>query len=505
MTLNTQAPSPKQLSAFQDLVSFPSSLVKKFLPLGMMFFFMALIYIILRDTKDTLIFSIPGSGVELFTFLKFKINLPLTILFALFYVFLCHILSRDKLFYSVLIPFLVYFAAFALFIYPNHNALHMTEEAVLAMQTENPALMGLGPVLQNWSYALFYLLAELWGPAMMTVFFWQFANDIMTVKEAKKAYVLLGIFSTVGFILGGYIVVSHLSYPSPEQAFAEHLQYLMGIVTISGITIMALYYWITQKILTDTTVCLPASTHPTDNTSVSSFMDSLVPIFKSPYLWLIIGIIFSQGLLSYMLEMIWKKNMGFYFSGSKGEYNQMMGDLSAATGYLGMILLFVGYFILAYFRWLTVALITPILTLVMGLIFLGLVAYSNGLDPSMPFMGTTLSKGVIWIGYFSMKIPQSLGLFAATLIIAYIPLNQNLKTKGRAIIELFFVRIIKSITVFMVSSLFIYGEFNGKVPNYTSLIPITAVLLIAIVIIWILCVKALSNRFEALTKETGQE
>lgn len=103
-----------------------------------------------------------------------------------------------------------------------------------------------------------------------------------------------------------------------------------------------------------------------------------------------------------------------------------------------------------------------------------------------------------------MKIPQSLGLFAATLLIAYIPLNQNLKTKGRAIIELFFVRIIKSITVFMVSSLFIYGEFNGKVPNYTSLIPITAVLLIAIVIVWILCIKALSNRFEALTKETEQ-
>lgn len=398
MTLNTQAPSPKQLSAFQDLVSFPSSLVKKFLPLGMMLFFIALIYIILRDTKDTLIFSIPGSGVELFTFLKFKINLPLTILFALFYVFLCHILSRDKLFYSVLIPFLVYFAAFALFIYPNHNALHMTKEAVHAMQTENPALMGLGPVLQNWSYALFYLLAELWGPTMMTVFFWQFANDIMTVKEAKKAYVLLGIFSTVGFILGGYIVVSSIIPPNSaleQTGSGGHLQYLMGIVTISGITIMALYYWITQKILTDTTVCLPASTHPTDNTSVSSFMDSLVPIFKSSYLWLIIGIIFSQGLLSYMLEMIWKKNMGFYFSGSPGEYNHIMGDLSVTAGYLGMILLFVGYFILAYFRWLTVALITPILTLLTGLIFLGLVAYSNGLDPSMPFMGTTLSKGVI--------------------------------------------------------------------------------------------------------------
>ena len=44
--------------------------LKKLLPMFLMFFFISFNYTILRDTKDTLIVTAPGSGAEALPFLK---------------------------------------------------------------------------------------------------------------------------------------------------------------------------------------------------------------------------------------------------------------------------------------------------------------------------------------------------------------------------------------------------------------------------------------------------
>ena len=45
-------------------------IMKKLLPLGAMFFFILFNYTILRDTKDVLVVTAPGSGAEIIPFLK---------------------------------------------------------------------------------------------------------------------------------------------------------------------------------------------------------------------------------------------------------------------------------------------------------------------------------------------------------------------------------------------------------------------------------------------------
>lgn len=41
-------------------------------------------------------------------------------------------------------------------------------------------------IFRNWTYALFYTLANLWGSVVVSLLFWGFANEITTVEEAKK-------------------------------------------------------------------------------------------------------------------------------------------------------------------------------------------------------------------------------------------------------------------------------------------------------------------------------
>lgn len=58
-------------------------------------------------------------------------------------------------------------------------------------------------VVENWTYSLFFLMAELWGAVVISVLFWTLANEVCTVKEAKTIYPLMGIAANVALVAAG--------------------------------------------------------------------------------------------------------------------------------------------------------------------------------------------------------------------------------------------------------------------------------------------------------------
>ena len=83
--------------------------LKKILPMFLMFFLISFNYTILRDTKDTLIVTAPGSGAETITFLKLWGVLPMSVVFMLVYAKLSNKLNKKALFYATITPFLIFF------------------------------------------------------------------------------------------------------------------------------------------------------------------------------------------------------------------------------------------------------------------------------------------------------------------------------------------------------------------------------------------------------------
>src|SRR3990172_10336797 len=167
--------------------------LKKFLAMGIMMMCILFNYTILRDTKDTLMVNAPGGGAECLSFLKLYGVTPAAILFMIVFIKLANIFSRERLFYIVLAPFLLFFAAFAFVIYPNKEALHMSMASIQAAQASLHNLHWLIPVVGNWSFSIFYILSELWGSVVLSMLFWQFANEITKVNEAKRFYGLFGM------------------------------------------------------------------------------------------------------------------------------------------------------------------------------------------------------------------------------------------------------------------------------------------------------------------------
>ena len=159
---------------------------KKLIPLALMFFAILFNYTILRDTKDVLMVTAPKSGAEVIPFIKTYVNLPAAIGFTAIYSNLSDRMEQKDVFYTCVWPFLAFFSMFALVIYPNRTFLH-PHALCDVLGAALPAGFGAPlAIVRNWSFAVFYVMAEMWGSVVASLLFWGFANEVTTVEEAKK-------------------------------------------------------------------------------------------------------------------------------------------------------------------------------------------------------------------------------------------------------------------------------------------------------------------------------
>ena len=279
------APVPEQ----KKFLGVERKVIKKLLPLGMMFFCILFNYTILRDTKDVLVVTAPKSGAEIIPFLKTYVNLPAAIGFTVFYSRLCNALPQAQVFYSILIPFLTFFGAFGGFIYPFRNYLHPHAAADFLAHNLPTFFLPLIAIFRNWTYAVFYVMAELWGSVVVSVLFWGFANEIATVQEAKKYYPLFGFMANIALIFSGQYVklVSDIRsrLPSHVDAWGYSLRLLMGAVVTFGTFIMGLYSHMQRNVLTDPECVNPNREQKRKKTKTSmSVGESAQFLAKSKYI-----------------------------------------------------------------------------------------------------------------------------------------------------------------------------------------------------------------------------
>jgi AAA family ATP:ADP antiporter len=105
-------------------------------------------------------------------------------------------MEQKDVFYACTIPFLIFFLAFAFVIFPNVGALHphaFVDKIALALPEGFGAPLA---IVRNWSFAVFYVMAEMWGSVVASLLFWSFANEVTTVDEAKK-YCELQMFESL--------------------------------------------------------------------------------------------------------------------------------------------------------------------------------------------------------------------------------------------------------------------------------------------------------------------
>jgi len=480
--------------------------LKKLLPMLVMFFCISFNYTILRDMKDTLVITAGGSGAEVLPFLKLGVIVG-AVIFMLLYSKLSNKLSKPALFYTTITPFLVFFALFALVLYPAKDALHPYALADRMQAALPSGFMGMVAVFRNWMFSIFYILAELWGSVVLSLLFWGFANDITKVKEAKRFYALFLTGANVALLVSGPTIRYFANLPKKLALTAGvdpwgiTINKLMFLVVILGAVIMASYWWINKTVLTDSRFYSPDEQKASKKSKPKlSMKDSFKFLFTSKYLGLLAILVISYGLAINLVEVTWKNQLKIQYPGSN-DYLAFMGGFSMITGMVTIFTtMFLGGNIMRKFGWRISALLTPIMLVATGISFLGFVVF-KGYMPQFLFGGIALQMVIVLLGAAQNILTKSCkySFFDPTKEMAYIPLDQESKVKGKAAIDVVGARLGKAGGSFLQAGLLVAcGGISGIPPYVMGIV-------IAIVSVWMVSANALSKRFEKKNQETEKK
>lgn len=476
--------------------------LKKLLPMFLMFFCISFNYTILRDTKDTLI--VTSSGAETIPFLKVWGVVPSAVVFMLIYAKLSNTLSKSALFYVTITPFLAFFGLFALVLYPNKELLHPTELADSLQATLPLGFSGLIGCLRNWTYSVFYILAELWGSAVLSLMFWGFANDIMRVTEAKRFYNLLGLGANVALLASGTAII-HFSdirkhLPADVDAWQISLNFLMGMVVLAGIAIIGIYWWMQKNVLTDPTFYDPSDVKKKKEKPKMSITESFKYLLSSKYILCIAILVIAYGISINLVEVTWKNQLKLQYP-NPNDYSAFMGGFSRWTGLVTICMMFVGGYIIRTKGWGFAAAITPVVLLLTGIAFFTFVLFRENLSTYIAALGTTPLFLAVVIGMIQniMSKSSKYSLFDPTKEMAYIPLDQESKVKGKAAIDVVGARLGKSGGSLIQQGLLVaFGTIS-------AITPYVAIATIAVIIGWLFAVRSLNKQFVALTSDAPTE
>ncbi len=474
--------------------------LKKMLPMFLMMLFISFNYTILRDTKDTLV--VTAGGAEVIPFLKFWGVLPSAVIFMLIYSKLSNSLSKEKLFYVTLFPFMIFFALFATVFYPLRDMLHPNESANWLQASLPESFGGMIAVYRNWTFSLFYILSELWGSAVLSLMFWGFANDIMKVTEAKRVYTFFGMGANVALLLSGPSIIYFSNIrkllPPDVDAWQITLNYLMGMVVIACLCIYAIYWWIQRNVLTDTRFYDPAQQAKAKKSKPKmSISESFLFLAKSPYILCIALLVIGYGIAINLVEVTWKGQINKLHS-NPNDYNAFMGLFSTIGGAVNISMMFIGGWIIRRFGWGIAAMLTPIILMLTGLGFFSFVIFQDSslLQGFVSYFGATTVSMAVVLGMIQNLASKSTkySLFDPTKEMAYIPLDQESKVKGKAAIDVVGARLGKSGGSLIQQVLILSLGFG-------AIAPYVAVIMVATIGAWLVAVRSLNKQFLLLTGE----
>lgn len=465
--------------------------MKKFMPMGLMMFFILFNYTILRDMKDTLLVN--AAGAEAIPYIKFWCVMPASILFVLVYSKMANRLAREVLFYAVLTPFLLFFGLFAFAIYPSGDLLHPSKDFVAELKHAVPFLRFVFAIFGKWTLATFYVMAELWGSVVITLLFWQFANEITRTREAKRFYPLFPLIGNLGLLLSGPLLMV-LAKMSKKYPFALTMKYVMGVFLVFGVLTMLVYWWMNRKVLTDPFYYdgANAEKQKKQDKPKLSLKESLGYITRSRYLGFITIVVLGYGVCINLVEVTWKSQLKLKYP-DEHDYLAFMGLFSTCTAIATITLIFLCKGLVRRYGWFRGAVATPLMLLGTGLLFFAFVIFRDQFSWLTVAIGIAPVMMAVIIGAAQNILSKGTkySLFDPTTQMAYIPLDQELKVKGKAAVDVIGGRMGKA-----GGSLIQQGLLGmSATATMVSVAPVTCSIMVVLLLVWIWAVAGLGKMY----------
>ncbi|HJK87295.1 MAG TPA: Npt1/Npt2 family nucleotide transporter [Candidatus Megaira endosymbiont of Hartmannula sinica] len=438
-------------------------------------------------------------------FTKLYCVTPMAAFFVIFYAKIVNHLSFDKIFYSLITFFTSFFILFAFVIYPNIDFFQMDNNKLDALMQEYPHFKWYISIIGNWSYVIFYSLSELWPNIFYVLLFWQLANEITSSSEAKRFYTLFALFGNLSLIIVGFIMMglsSDNSFLSRLFMTSDNKIMLVKVSTlftlIFSIISCLLVRYISKNIirpLLGKDLYLTAKSKKKQMGVIQSFKY----IVKSRYLWLMLICSASFGLTMNLVEAVWKAKLKSLYPTVSG-YAMVNSIYILLTGCVIVFMTLLGNKIMQRNRWFVSAVISPLVILITGTMFFILVIfddYFTSFFNQILFIVTPLYLSVI-VGAIQNILSKGTkySIWDAARQMLYIPLDRELKVKGKAAVDILSPKIGKSASGFIQSLIFTVMPFV----TYDSIAGFLMSVFIIVCILWIFAIREIGEEYENMIK-----
>ena len=204
-----------------------------------------------------------------------------------------------------------------------------------------------------------------------------------------------------------------------------------------------------------------------------------------------------------MVEGPWKAEASKIYK-TPTEFAAFVGDYLSYTGILTIIFVLLGSNIVRRLGWMAAAIITPFMVLLTGLAFFCVANF----DPVATFMMLSFSFTdpimlAIAIGAIQNVLSKSskYTLFDSTKEMSYVPLDEQLKTRGKAAADMIGTKLGKSASALLQSMIFVIIP----AATYSSISPFLMVIFAIVCIVWIWAVIELNKEYKAVCDNKGGE
>ena len=226
--------------------------------------------------------------------------------------------------------------------------------------TTSGGLLVLAKISSHWTSALFYIVSEIYSSVSVGLLFWQFANDVVSVDQAKRFYPLFAQMSGLAPVLAGQYMVRYMS-TAPDMGTSLHR--LTAAVSASGVMICVFYYLARQHVArTEPTIVASGgnSSAAKKKKQKMSMVESAKFLASSEYLRLIATLVLGYGLSINFTEIMWKSLVKKQYPDPL-DYQRFMGNFSSAVGLSTCIVIFFGVHLIRLLGWRVGACATPAL------------------------------------------------------------------------------------------------------------------------------------------------
>lgn len=468
----------------------------RFLPMALLMFTILLNQNIVRSIKDSLVMTHIGS--EAISFIKLWGEMPAGILFVIIYTKLCNRMTTERVFRYVVGFFLLFFVFFTFVIYPNREFFHADPATVQQLAEQMPHFKWFIRLGGQWSFFLLYVLGELWPIVVFSLLYWQLVNKVTSSEQAGRFYSFLSLFGQTNLLISGSLIVYFAKPDHILTSFFSNIQdptevmlkSLMLIVMASGAVALALHRFIEVKVVNKGIV---------DKKKISQsklklgVIESLKMIMGSPYLGRICVLIVAYSLAINLIEGLWMAKVKEMYPQAQA-FIAYHGNVLFWTGVFTLICSFVGSSIIRFFGWFWGAAATPLMIFGAGGLFLFSVLMGDWLEHAYAFSMLPL---IVWLGGLQHVLGKGTkySLFDATKEMAYIPLDDEMKTKGKAAVDVVGCKIGKSsgaIVQFMIFTII-------PTARYDDIAGLLMSLFIVVCVVWVASVKLLAKDYAKIS------